>query len=209
MIGRLRGRVIERGLDGSILLEVGGVGYEVFVPIGALGSATAPGTSPGKVRSPDAELVLHVHTHAREDALTLYGFATAEDKLAFRALLGVSSVGPKLAMSILGTLDAPALARAIQGEDRAALKGISGVGKKTVERLFLDLKDKLAFAGPLSISRPAASAPPPAEGPAATVVGALVQMGYKRPMAERAVEHLEVEGKPIEVLLREALAALA
>lgn len=195
MIGRLEGRVVERGLDGSVILDVGGVGYEVFVPNGALGKLGAD------------SIVLHVHTHVREDALVLFGFASAEDKSAFRSLLGVNSIGPKLAMSILGVLDAPSLARAVQSEDRTALKGISGVGKKTVERIFLDLKDKLAFAG-LPGKLPTRAAPP-AEGLAATVVGALVQMGYKRPMAERAVESLDVGDKKIEDLLREALAALA
>lgn len=201
MIGRLEGRVVERGLDGSVILDVGGVGYEVFVPNGALGKLGGS--------KPNADtVVLHVHTHVREDALTLFGFASAEDKSAFRSLLGVNSIGPKLAMSILGVLDAPSLARAVQTEDRTALKGISGVGKKTVERIFLDLKDKLAFSGLPGSLTTLPSGPAP-DGRAATVVGALVQMGYKRPMAERAVESLDVGDKKIEVLLREALAALA
>ncbi|MEM7603973.1 MAG: Holliday junction branch migration protein RuvA, partial [Myxococcota bacterium] len=106
-------------------------------------------------------------------------------------------------------LNAAELASAIQREDRAALKGISGVGKKTVERLFLDLKDKLIVAGAPRAARPAERAKPKAAGPLAVVVGALVQMGYKPAAAERACESLNVEGKDTSALLREALANLA
>lgn len=196
VIGRLKGRVVERQLDGSILFDVAGVGYEVFIPLGSLG------------RLGDGELTLHVHTHAREDALVLYGFETTEDKYAFRSLLSVSSIGPKLALSVLSSLNADALARAIQSEDRASLKGISGVGKKTVERIFLDLKDKLVVTG--GPARPAGKAPSKApSGPLGVVTGALVSMGYKQPAAERACEGLDPEGKTVSELLKEALAALA
>src|SRR5690606_32894863 len=129
VIGRLSGSCVEHMEDGAVILEVGGVGYEIFVPLGAMGRLPSEGT-----------ITVQVHTHVREEAITLYGFATEEDKRAFRALLGVSSVGPKLALAILGRLDADALAEAIAREDKAALKGISGVGAKTVERIMLDLK---------------------------------------------------------------------
>ena len=136
MIGRLQGRVVERQLDGSILFDVAGVGYEVFVPLGSLG------------RLGEGELTLHIHTHAREDALVLYGFETTEDKYAFRSLLSVSSIGPKLALSVLSSLDADALARAIQSEDRAALKGISGVAHEVTSS-----RSRRHFSSPVLRSR--------------------------------------------------------
>lgn len=195
MIGRLEGTVVEVPDDGTIVLDVGGVGYEVFVPLSSL------------VRLRGGEsLTLHVHTHAREDALTLFGFPTRADKGAFRKLLGVSNVGPKLALAILGTLDAHQLALAVSREDRAALKGIPGVGKKTIERILLDLKDKLVVR-PGAAAASADAVPPPAEGTLGNVVQALVQMGYKRAQAERAVEGLDPE-QDVASALRQALAKL-
>ncbi len=203
MIGRLQGQVVERQLDGSIILDVQGVGYEVFVPTGALGRL---GAAEGADQQP--KIVLHVHAHVREDAFHLYGFESSDDKYAFRALLSVNGIGPKLALSILSTLDAASLARAIQTEDRAALKGISGVGKKTVERILLDLKDKLVVSVPTSVgTRPAPL--PPASGPLAVVASALVSMGYKPAAADKACEGLDPAGKSTSELLREALMAIS
>ncbi len=215
MIGRLRGALVQQGLDGQVIVDVAGVGYEVFVPLGAVGRLAAEGTGP------DNDVTLHIHTHVREDALVLYGFDSAEDKSAFRALLTVNSIGPKLALAILSAMNAPAISQAIATDDKAAFKGISGVGRKTVERILLDLKGKLLFvgeAGGVSV-RSATRAPTKAAptGVGAQVVGALVQMGYKRPDAERAVEQVlgpdaegsEESSKPLEVALREALIALS
>jgi len=203
VIGRLTGILGDHNLDGSVILDVAGVGYEVHVPIGALG------------RLPEgSEVTLHVHTHVREDAFQLFGFDSIEGKQAFRALLGVSNVGPRLALAILGALDPHALAHAIAAQNRDAFKGIPGVGKKTVERILLDLDGKLVVHGSSSghaiAPRPIAKAPerPVPSGPAGEVVMLLVGMGYKRPEAERAVEALEVEGKDLQTLLREALGAL-
>ncbi|MEM9073054.1 MAG: Holliday junction branch migration protein RuvA [Myxococcota bacterium] len=197
MIGRLTGKVADRGMDGTVILDVAGVGYELFVPVLAMSRLT---------EGDDA--TLHVHTHAREDVLALYGFETVDDRRAFRALLGVSNIGPKSALAILGALDAPQLADAIAREDRAALKGIPGVGKKTIERIFLDLKDKLLVYGKAGTPRPNVTKPKALPtGPLATVIAALVQMGYRRGEAERAVEGLD-ETRPVEELLRDALGAL-
>lgn len=218
MIGRLRGVIVQQGLEGLVILEVGGVGYEVSVPLGTIGrlpvALDAQSALDGRGAADD-EVVLHIHTHVREDALVLYGFDTPDDKAAFRALLTVNSIGPKLALSILSSLSAPELSAAIAAEDKAAFKGISGVGRKTVERILLDLKDKLLFAGAgTSAARPAVRKPaqPAATGVAAQVANALVLMGYKRPDAERAAQGVteddEVE-RPVEVVLREALAALS
>lgn len=199
MIGRLTGILGDQNPDGSVILDVVGVGYEVHVPIGALG------------RLPEgAEMTLHVHTHVREDALQLFGFESIEGKQAFRALLGVSNVGPRLALAILGALDPHALAHAVAAQNRDAFKGIPGVGKKTVERILLDLDGKLVVHGNAPIARPIAKAPerPVPSGPEGEVVMLLVGMGYKRPEAERAVESLDLEGKDLQTLLREALAAI-
>lgn len=192
----------ERGIDGSCIVDVGGVGYEVLVPVRTLGRLPAP---------PEVA-TLHVHTHVREDALVLFAFASVEDRAAFRALLGVAGIGPKMALAVLSVLDAPQLAAAVARADKAAFKNIPGIGKKTIERLLIDLKDKvndLASHGgalPPAIGLPA---PVPA-GNVGIVVDALVQMGFKPHEAERAVAALpEPEQKPVEKLLREALSALA
>lgn len=208
MIGRLSGALVERAIDGTCIVDVGGVGYEVTVPLGTLGRLPAEGE----------RTVLFVHTHVREDALTLYGFASLDDRAAFRTLLGVSSVGPKVSLAILSSLDARALATAIALGDRNAFKGISGVGKKIVERLLLELKDKMlvspssagALGSPVASSARASARAP--SDPLAVVASALVQMGYKPAEAERAVARLaerdDTAGKATEALLREALGLL-
>jgi len=203
MIGRLTGQVVTDGLDG-VVLDVGGVGYEVAVPLGTM----------GRVRPDEVgHVTLWVHTHVREDALALYGFADEADRSAFRALLGVSNVGPKIAVAVLGALPAADLSRAIARQDLAALKGISGVGKKIAERLMLELRDKLpAVVGASAVNRspgPAApKAPPAAEE---RLRGTLTGMGFKPGEADRALSALgaRVATEPIEVLVREALALLA
>ncbi len=208
MIGWIKGQLLDDGSDGTIIVDVSGVGYELFVPVGTLGLLGKSKLNPDGDPE-DTTVELHVHTHVREDALALYGFATKDDRTAFRALLSVSSIGPKLALSVLGKLDARALSRAVATEDRAALKGISGVGKKTVERILLDLKDKLLIApktmGAKVVPIRATSG---SDGDEA-LIGALVTMGYKRGEAERAVFAIESrEGKSAENLMREALAGL-
>ncbi len=199
MIGRLTGTVVEESADGSVVLDVGGVGYEVHLPLGALGRLGAGPT-----------IVLHVHTHVREDAITLYGFGSLDDRAAFRVLLGVSGIGPKLALSILSTLDASALAVAIERGDKNAFKGISGVGKKTVEHLLVDLKGKL-LVSPGAIGRPLPARPSAAAPSAEVVVALLVNMGFRRPEAEAAVASFgedALRDEPVDKLLRDALARL-
>ena len=214
MIGRLRGQIVERSLDGTAVLEVGGVGYEVLVPLQSL----------ARLPAPPAEVVLHVHTHVREDAFTLFGFATHEDRAAFRTLMTVSSIGPKLALGILSHLDARTLAAAIAREDRKTLQGVPGVGKKLVDRLVLELKDKLGFASAGVSGAGAATASitsggtviapvalPLLSGPLGTVATMLVSMGFRSVEADRAVAAIAptAEGKTVEQLLREALSATA
>ncbi|MEM9729992.1 MAG: Holliday junction branch migration protein RuvA [Myxococcota bacterium] len=205
MIGRLKGTIEHREADGSVIVDVGGVGYEVFLPIGAAGRV---GSEPGQ------PVTLHVHTHVREDAMTLFGFTTAHDRAAFRALLKVSSIGPKLALAILGVMNASELRDAIARHDKAAFKSISGVGRKTIERLLVDLQDKLDFAADAPTGVRLRAVPARTDSTTDTVVGALVQMGYKRSEAEAAVGNVAAptgteDGQNVEGLLRAALAALS
>lgn len=202
MIGRLTGTIEHRDGDGSVILDVNGVGYEVFLPTGAVGRA---GSETGQ------HVSLHVHTHVREDAMTLFGFVTAEDRAAFRALLKVTSIGPKLALAIIGVMNAEELRDAIASQNKAAFKGISGVGKRTVERILLDLEGKLDFAttGKTGVRLRAVQGSAGAASDA--VIGALMQMGYKRSEAEAAVggaSDVSADGN-VEGLLRAALTALS
>jgi Holliday junction DNA helicase RuvA len=198
--------IAERLPDGSCIVDVGGVGYEVFVPLGAL----------GRLPAPPAEVTLHVHTHVREDALVLFGFARPEDKAAFRMLLTVSNVGPKLALAILSVMDANQLAAAIASKDHKRFKGIPGVGQRTAERVILELRDKLGFVS-LGAAVPLAAAPSkPAANTAssaqlAQLASVLVGMGFKPAEADRAVAAIAdtADGKPMEALIKDALSQLA
>jgi holliday junction DNA helicase RuvA len=203
MIGRLTGKVIAQEADGAIVLDVGGVGYELSAPIGTLGGA----------RADDAgRVTLWVHTHVREDALALFGFADENERAAFRALIGVSNVGPKIAVAVLGALPSAELARAIAARDLSALTSISGIGKKIAERLLLELRDKLPAVPALP------SVPAGTPGPVPRKAGddeerlrtALTGMGFRQVEADRAISTLgeRVHG-PLPELLREALALLA
>ena len=201
MIGRLTGRVVAQEAEGAVVVDVGGVGYELAVPLGTIGRAHLDDA--GRV-------TLWIHTHVREDALALFGFADDFERGAFRALLGVSNVGPKIAVAVLGALPAAELARAIARQDLGAFKGVSGVGKKIAERLLLELRDKLP-----AMSLPASAASPGgARGPSDgddRLRGALTGMGFRPAEADRAIATLgpRMEGAPLEDLLREALALLA
>lgn len=204
MIGRLTGRVSEEA-DGGIVVDVSGVGYEVIVPLGTLGRAR-----------PDAEgrVTLFVHTHVREDAFVLFGFASDADRVAFRTLIGVSSVGPKTAIAILSALPAPELGAAIARKELGKLTAISGVGKKTAERLLLELKDKLPILEAAGGAR-AVSAGGPASAPTSSngelLARALVNMGYRATEADRAVEQLgpRLSDAPLPELIKEALGVLS
>jgi holliday junction DNA helicase RuvA len=201
MIGRLTGRVAHEEID-TVVLDVGGVGYEVTVPLGTLGRA--PRTDAGLV-------TLFVHTHVREDALALFGFASETDRIAFRTLIGVSNVGPKTAITVLSVLPAEELARAVTQGDLGRLTSIPGVGKKTAERLILELKDKLT-AKVVMVGAPSPIARATAPSKSGEVLhDALVRMGYRPSEAERAVAALKdrVEAQPLGQSVREALALLS
>jgi Holliday junction DNA helicase RuvA len=202
MIGRLTGKIVADTVDG-IVVDVAGVGYDVTVPLGTV----------GRLRPDDAgRVTLWIHTHVREDALSLYGFADDLDRSAFRALLAVSNVGPRIAVAVLGALPAAELSRAIARQDAAALKGISGVGKKIADRLMLELRDKLpaVVGAPVSVGTSAPAAAVASTGEE-RLRGMLTGMGFRPAEAERAVTALgpRAATEPIEALLREALALLA
>jgi Holliday junction DNA helicase RuvA len=202
LIGRLVGLIVEDSADGTLVLDVRGVGYELTVPLGTVGRATP---------DPEGAITLFVHTHVREDAFVLYGFATREDRAVFRQLIGVSNIGPKIALSILGALPVAELAHAVHHGEVAKLTRVPGVGKKTAERIVLELKDKILAPPPLA-GAPAPAPRPAAKGAKAELLhGALTRMGYRPAEAERAVAALgaRVEAEPLADLVREALGVLA
>jgi holliday junction DNA helicase RuvA len=206
VIGQLTGTVTSEEADGTFVLDVGGVGYEVVAPLGALGRAKAH-VPPGE------KLTLYVHTHVREDALLLFGFATPDDKAAFRTLISVSNVGPKMALALLSAMPAEDLARAVMGKDLTRLLAVPGIGRKTAERLLLELKDKLAPPPVKTKAEERRDLPPRASGPSNTelLAGALTRMGYRPSEADRAIAHLggRIDAEPLQTLVREALAVLA
>jgi holliday junction DNA helicase RuvA len=207
MIGRLTGHVTQED-DGNVVIDVNGVGYELVVPLGTIGRAKADG---------EGRSTLFVHTHVREDVFSLFGFATEGDRLAFRTLIGVSSVGPKTAIAVLSALPAPDLGQAIARKELGKLTSITGIGKKTAERLLLELKDKvpiLEAAGPRGTAAGAHAAPSGSAAASSTgdlLARALVNMGYRQVEADRAVEQLsaKIGETPLPELIREALAVLS
>ena len=178
MIACLTGRLLHKQPN-RIVVDVGGVGYDVAVPLSTfytLGEAGAP-------------VSLRIHTHVREDAIALFGFATALELLLFERLIGVSGIGPKVALSVLSGIEPEELVRAVRTQDTARLTAIPGVGKKTAERIGLELKDRLphALVG-------AAGAPVPAGeaggGLRDDLLSALVNLGYHRAAAEKAIDRV-------------------
>lgn len=201
VIGRLTGIAIDKGLDGSCVLDVQGVGYELSLPY----------RSVARLPAPPQPVSLHVHTYVREDTLRLYGFESVLDRTVFRAMLAVTGVGPKLALAILGDMEALEVSAAVARSDKKRFSSISGIGAKMAERLVLELKDKLPEApsiGPAGKLAVAASLP---VGRAGEVAGALVGLGFSRAQAEAAVAQVvePEDPRPVETLLRKALASLA
>lgn len=203
MIGRLSGRIIAEDEDGALVVDVGGVGYEVVAPIGTRGRA----------RVEDGIITLFIHTHVREDVFSLFGFATEVDRTAFRMLIGVSSVGPKTAVAVLSALPGAELGRVIARKELARLTAISGIGKKTAERLLLELEGKLTTTD-VRGAGDALTAPASRKGEGdkgELLHGALTRMGYRREEADRAVKALEAEiaEHTLAELVREALVVLS
>jgi Holliday junction DNA helicase RuvA len=201
VIGRLSGRIVGEEPDGAVVLDVGGVGYDVRAPLGTSGRA-APGV--------DGSITLFTYLHVREDALELYGFASESERRVFRLLIDVPNVGPKTALGVLSALPPAELAAAVEAKDIGRLTRIDGVGKKTAERLVLELKEKLQRLGDLGRTDGAAGRQA-AAGTEARLLGALVNMGYKPVDAQRAVQALgdRLRDENLGELLKEALAVLA
>jgi holliday junction DNA helicase RuvA len=192
MIAHLRGKLISKHPNQAIV-EAAGVGYDVTITIPTFSDMPALG----------AEVALFIHTHVREDALALYGFLRAEEKQLFEKLISVSGIGPKLAITILSGMPADTMVAAIKGNNVAALTRIPGIGKKTAERMVLELRDKLEAIG---VAAAAAAASPVEED----VLSALVNLGYQRAFAERALARLgNTENESFDTLFRKTLAALS
>lgn len=202
MISRLTGRVIEED-GGGLTVDVGGVGYEVTVPLGTLGRL-------GRTAASDV-LTLFIHTHVREDAFQLFGFSSSSEREVFRTLIGISNVGPKLALSVLSAVTVDELAQAVGRQELGKLVAIPGVGKKTAERLVLELKGKLEVTPGRAVSGPVG--PPPSTPAAEQLVATLTRMGFRPAEAERAVTTLsqtrDLTQLPMAELLRDALAVLS
>jgi Holliday junction DNA helicase RuvA len=203
MIGRLTGRIVEC-TPASVLLDVGGVGYFLHIPLSTfypLSQSAGPTTT------------LHVHTHVRQEALTLFGFATRGERITFERLIAISGVGPKIALAVLSGIGVDDLEVAVRTADRDKLQRIPAIGKKTAERILLELKDRLDRKD-RSSRRPGKAgltAPPGGDGVAADAVSALCNLGYSREAASSAVEaaHGEAAGEAsLETLLRAALRVL-
>ncbi|MBV8478531.1 MAG: Holliday junction branch migration protein RuvA [Acidobacteria bacterium] len=192
MIAHLRGRLFAKHPNQAIV-EAGGVGYDIVVSVPTFSDLPPLGS----------EVAFHIHMHVREDTLALYGFLRAAEKALFEKLITVSGIGPKLAITILSGMAVDEMVGAIRDNDVAKLTRIPGIGRKTAERMVLELRDKLAS----SADTPArASASPAAED----VLSALVNLGYQRAAAERALATVSGDGDAVsfESLFREALAAL-
>ena len=178
MIAHLRGKLLAKHPNQAIV-EAAGVGYDVTISVPTFSDLPAPGS----------EVALHIHTHVREDALALYGFLRPSEKLLFEKLLTVSGIGPKLAITILSGMAADEMVGAIRGNDVARLTRIPGIGKKTAERMVLELRDKLPQAAPTAITTA-----PPVSAMEEDVLSALVNLGYQRAAAEKALAGEEVRG---------------
>ena len=175
MIGLLRGRIADKQPN-TLIVDVQGVGYEVHVPLSTFYDAGDIG----------AEITLRIYTHVREDALQLYGFLTELERRLFEKLIGISGIGPKLAIAVLSGMDPRELMSSVQRGDVARLTGIPGVGKKTSERIVLELRDRLAQ---LPGGAPADLAPSNgADRVRSDLLSALQNLGYHRPQAEKAID---------------------
>ena len=192
MIAHLRGRLITRHPNQAIV-DAGGVGYDVTISVPTFSELPPLG----------GEVSLHIHTHVREDQIALYGFLRPEEKQLFEKLLTVSGIGPKLAITILSGMPTDEMVNAIHGSDVVRLTKIPGIGKKTAERMVLELRDKLAVAG----NEPAAVMPS-FSALQEDVLSALVNLGYQRVSAEKALGAVEKNGS-FDSMFRHALSVLS
>ncbi len=191
MIAHLRGKLLAKHPNQAIV-ETGGVGYDVVISVPTFSDLPAIG----------GEVALHIHTHVREDALALYGFLHSSEKALFEKLITVSGIGPKLAITILSGMAADEMINAIRGNDIARLTRIPGIGKKTAERMVLELRDRLALEKHGEIA-----AAPALSSVEEDVLSALVNLGYQRAAAEKALASVSKSGQ-FDAMFRAALAGL-
>ncbi|HTS05901.1 MAG TPA: Holliday junction branch migration protein RuvA [Candidatus Eisenbacteria bacterium] len=195
MIAYLRGKLLAKHPNQAIV-ETAGVGYDVTISVPTFSDLPAVGS----------EIALHIHTHVREDALALYGFLRPSEKLLFEKLITVSGIGPKLAITILSGMAADEMVGVIRGNDVAKLTRIPGIGRKTAERMVLELRDKLPQSSSSAVATVPAVSPVQDD-----VLSALMNLGYQRPAAEKALEIAtkNSKGGSFDTLFREALGALS
>jgi holliday junction DNA helicase RuvA len=196
VIAQLRGRILEKQPN-KIVVDVNGVGYDVSVPLSTFYGLGDTGS----------EIVLRIHTHVREEALALYGFGTRLEQELFERLISVSGIGPKVALAVLSGIEPPELVKAIERADLARLTAIPGVGKKTSERLVVELKDRLPKTAIPEETGVYGTTPVLRDD----VLSALMNLGYHRPLAEKAVDRAvaATPGADFERTLRQALRELA
>jgi Holliday junction DNA helicase RuvA len=197
MIALLRGTLIDKAPN-RLIVDAGGVGYDVHVPLSTYYELGEPGTA----------VTLRIHTHVREDAIALFGFATPLELNLFERLIAINGIGPKLALAVLSGIEPADFIRAIRGQDVARLTAIPGIGKKTAERIGLELKDRLPAltgAGPES-----SVTVRPEDQLRDDLLSALINLGYQRPVAEKAIDGVlqRSNGAGFEASLREVLKGL-
>jgi Holliday junction DNA helicase RuvA len=177
VIAYLEGRLTRKS-PSLVVVLVGGVGYKLFIPVSTYYELPEEGS----------EVALHVHTHVREDVLALYGFASATEERLFQRLIGVNGVGPALALKVMSGLEPKALVDAIRSSDLRRLGSIPGVGKKTAERLVVELRDKMAEIGPIGGEEASGAPLGPVESLREDLLSALANLGFPRASAEKSVE---------------------
>lgn len=192
MIAHLRGQLIARHPN-QVIVETSGVGYDVTISVPTFSELPSLGS----------EVALHIHTHVREDQIALYGFLRPEEKQLFEKLITVSGIGPKLAITILSGMPADDMTGAIRGNDLAKLTKIPGIGRKTAERMVLELRDKLPPAGTDQVH-----VVPSLSAVQEDVLSALLNLGYQRPLAEKALAKVE-KNSSFDAMFRAALAAIS
>ena len=192
MIAHLRGKLIARHPN-QVIVETGGIGYDVTISVPTF----------SELPSLASEVALHIHTHVREDQISLYGFLRPEEKQLFEKLITVSGIGPKLAITILSGMPADDMTGAIRGNDVARLTKIPGIGRKTAERMVLELRDKLPPVGADQVH-----VVPSLSAMQEDVLSALVNLGYQRAIAEKALSSVEKNGS-FDAMFRSALAAIS
>ena len=200
MIGRLSGQILQKQPP-ELLIDVNGVGYEVSAPMSTFYALPDIG----------ANIIIHTHMVVREDAQLLYGFATESERALFRILIKINGVGPKLAITILSGITAEDFIRCIHDNDAAALVRLPGIGKKTAERLIVELKDKVGAAGDDGEVSGATGfvSGPAIKSPIGDAVSALISLGYKPNDASKMVRSLDTEGLNTEDIIRQALQRLS